>query len=71
MYNDKVIINKGELITPTHNSMIPVDCFQKKDNVINFTNDNMRSNFEAFSKNKMDSLYLTESIQTEWLKMLY
>ena len=30
----------------------------------------MRSKFEAFSKKKMDALYITESIQTEWIKTL-
>ena len=30
----------------------------------------MRYKFEAFSKNKMDTLYLTESMITEWLQTI-
>ena len=30
----------------------------------------MTSKFELFSKNKMNNLYLTESMQTDWLHML-
>ena len=39
--------------------------------VINSTTNDMISKFEAFSKKKIDALYLTEIIRTEWLKMLY
>ena len=31
----------------------------------------MKSKFELFSKNKMNSVYLTESMQTDWLQILY
>ena len=41
--------------------MIPVNFCQNKDNVIKFTTDDMRSKLEAFSKNKIDAIYLTKS----------
>ena len=49
---------RREVIPPIPDSMIPMDlCFKKN---INFTTDDMTSNFELFFK-KMDALYLTES----------
>ena len=63
MYNDKVPIWKQEVIPPIPDSIIPVNCYQNNYHVINFTPDDMRSKFEAFSKKKMDALYLTESMQ--------
>ena len=50
--------------------MIPVDLYKYNDHIINFTTDEMTSKFGAFSKNKMDALYLTESMITERLKSL-
>ena len=50
--------------------MIPVSLCQNIEPVINFTTDDITSKFEAFSKNKMDELYLTEGTQTEWMHML-
>ena len=41
--------------------MIPAD-FCKNKNTINFTTDNMTSNFELLSKNEMDALYITRSM---------
>ena len=37
--------------------------------IINFTTDDMTSRFD-FSKSKMDSLYITESMKTYWLQIL-
>ena len=31
----------------------------------------MVSKFEVFTKNKMDALYITENMRTEWLQTLY
>ena len=42
----------------------------KKQPVNNFTTDSMKSKFEVFSNNKMDALYLTETIRTYWIKTL-
>ena len=47
--------------------MIPAD-FCKNKNTINFTTDNMTSNFELLSKNEMDALYITRSMWTDWLQ---
>ena len=47
--------------------MIPQDFFQKKKYVINFNYDDIKYKFEDFKKNKIDTLYLTGSIITEWL----
>ena len=70
MYNDKLPILKQEVVTPIYDSMIPVDFSQNNYHVIIFTPDDIRSKFESFSKNKMDALYLTESMQKEWFQML-
>ena len=50
--------------------MIPVDCCQKNASIINFTTNDMKSKFDYF-KEKMNNLYLTEIMQTDWLQMLY
>ena len=50
--------------------MIAVYCCQNNETVFNFTNDYMRSNFKLLPNNKMDVLYLTESIQSECLQTL-
>ena len=51
--------------------MIPVYFCQNNYHVINFTTDDRRSRFEPFSKNKINELYQTEIMQTEWLQTLY
>ena len=70
MYNYKILIYKREAITPITYSMIPVVFFQKNEPIINFTTDGMISKFEVFSKKKIGALFLTETMQTEWLQML-
>ena len=52
MYNDKVLIFKQYAITNTHDSMITVDLIKNNDPIINFTTDDMVSNFEVFKKKK-------------------
>ena len=42
----------------------------KNEPVIDFTTYDITSKFEAFPKNKMDALYLTERIQIEWMQTL-
>ena len=63
MYNDKAIIWKQEVITPITCFMIPVYLCQNNKPVINSTTGDMISKYCMFSKNKMDALYITESIQ--------
>ena len=70
MYNDKVPIINQDLIANIPHYMIPVDCCQKNKPVFNFTDDYIKFRINAFSNNKMDALYLTESMQTYRLKML-
>ena len=70
MYNDKLPINKREVIPSIYDSMIPMDLCLKNLPVINFTTDDMTSKFEAFKKNKMDGIYLTEIMKTDWLHIL-
>ena len=60
MYNDRLLICKLDVILPIPDSMMPIDCCKNNDNVINFTTDDIISRFEAFSKNKVDALYLTK-----------
>ena len=55
------MICRREFIPPIPDSMIPMDLCKK--NNINFTTDDMTSNFEFFFK-KMDALYLTKSMKT-------
>ena len=50
--------------------MIPMDCSQNTQYVINFTSDEMISKFEAFTNNKKDTFHLIKSTRTEWLQML-
>ena len=69
MYKDKVLIHKRLVITPIPDSITPTDCCKKT--IIYFTTDDITSNFELFSKNTMDDLYLTEIKQIDWLHMLY
>ena len=64
MYNDKLIICKEYIITPIENSITSVYFYQNNEPVSNFTTDDMISEFEAFSKNRMDALYLNESMKT-------
>ena len=70
MYKDKVIVRKREFIPTITDSMIPVDFCQKNKPIINFTPDDMTSKFELFSKNKINTIYITESMLTYWLQML-
>ena len=65
MYNIKVPIHKVEIINSITKYIIPVDFCQNNDHVIIFTTDDMRSKFEAFSKNEMDAIYLTEVMRKE------
>ena len=51
--------------------MIPVGCYKNNSSIINFTTDDMTSKFELFSNHKMNNIYLTESMQTDWLYILY
>ena len=55
------MICRREVIPLIPNSMIPMDLCKK--NNINFTTDDMTSNFELFFY-KMDALYLTEIMKT-------
>ena len=50
--------------------MILVDCCQTNKSIINFTTEDMTSKIEFFSKKKVNDLYLTKSILTDWLQML-
>ena len=71
MYNKTVTIFKSEVILPIPVYMIQDNLCQNNDHVINFTTNDMRSKFEAFSKNKLYALYRTESTRTEWIQNLY
>ena len=70
MCNYKLILRKIEVGPPIPDSMIPVDCCQKYESIINFTTDDITYKFEFFSKNKMNNPYLTEIMQTDCLQML-
>ena len=70
VYNYKVIIRQWDAINPITDHIIMVYCVEKNKYVINFTTDDMRSKFEVFSNNKIDTLYLNEIIQTEWIQMM-
>ena len=63
VYNNKVTILKWYVIPPITDSMIPLGNWQNNEHVINFITGDMRYKFEAFSNNKMNSLYLAESMQ--------
>ena len=54
MQNDKLLIHKQEAIITNPEYMIPAYCCQNNQYVINFTNNDMISKFEAFTKNKLD-----------------
>ena len=63
----KYSFRKVEVIPPITDYMIPVN-FCK--NIINIKNEYISTKFDFFSEKKMDALYLTESMLTEWLHML-
>ena len=64
MYNEKLLVCKLYFI-PTVTDFYHTSGFlSKKTYVISFTNDDIRSIFEVFTKNKMDTLYLPERIRT-------
>ena len=69
MYKNKSTIRKREVIPHINNSMITVD-FYKFLPIINFTTHDMIYKFELFLMNKINSLYLTESMQTYLLQIL-
>ena len=71
MYNIKKIVHKLEVIPLITDYIIPVGCFQNKKYVIAFTIDDMISKFEVYIDHKLDTFYLTSSIRTEWLQVLY
>ena len=64
MYNDEVLIHRLEVIPPILGYVIPVDFCQNNEPVVNFTTDDMTSNFEAFSNNNIDTLYISERMCT-------
>ena len=66
---NKAILLKREVIIPIPDSMISVDFFQKS-SIINFIPDDITSGFELFSKKKMNNIYLTEIMITDWIHML-
>ena len=70
MYKNKLILGKRKVIPPIPDSMIPVDYCQHNTSIIHFTNDDITSKFEFFSKNKNNNLYLTESMWIDWPQML-
>ena len=47
MYNDNVLICKWEVTDHTNDSMIPTDCCQENQDLIDFTNDDMIFKFEV------------------------
>ena len=47
-----------------------MDFCQKNSPIINFTTYDMTSKFELFSNNKINHIYLTESMLTDWIQML-
>ena len=51
--------------------MIPVYLCKNNDPVIHFTTDDMGSNFEACSNNKINALYLNKIMITEWIQIIY
>ena len=50
--------------------MIPKHCSHKNPYIINYASDDIISKFEAFTKNKVDTIYLIEIIRTEWLQII-
>ena len=69
MYHANVLIFKREVFTPITDYNIPVDCCQNNQYIINFTTDDNISKFEAYTNYKPDTLYLTESMKTEWIQV--
>ena len=63
VYNYKVLILKWEAIPPI-TDLIILFFGNKNKYVINFTTHDMRSKFEVFSNNKIDTLYLNVIIRT-------
>ena len=70
MCNDKLILSKIEVIPSIPDSVISVYCCQNNLSIINVTTDDMTSKIELFQKNKMNNLYITEIMQTDWIQML-
>ena len=64
VYNYKVLIQKLEAIPPITDHTILFFCCKKNKYVFNFTTHDMRSKFEVFSNNKIDTLYLNVIIRT-------
>ena len=71
MYKNKIIIHKREVIPPITASIIPVNLCQNNPPTINFTTDEMTFKFELFSKNRINNIYLTEIMRTDWIDMLH
>ena len=71
VYNGRLLVRKWEVIIPITDYIIPEGFCQNNQYVINFNTDDMISKFEAFTKNNLDTLYLTESMRTEWIQTLY
>ena len=69
MYNNKAIIWKVSVIPPIPDYMIPMDFCKKTPSLILQLNIWHRS--LIFFKEKMDALYITESMRTYWLHTLY
>ena len=63
MYNGRVLMFKQNVIPKIPDYMIPEYCCQNNQYVINLTSDNIISNFEAFKNNKLNTLYLSESMR--------
>ena len=59
MYNFNIIIHILKVITPTTDSMIPLDFSQNVKYLIKFTAYDMINKFEVYAYQKMDKLYLT------------
>ena len=69
MYNNEVILLKREVIPPIPDSMIPED-FCKKNYPSIILQLMTRHPTSIFLKNKMNNIYLTESIRIHWIHML-
>ena len=69
MHNENVLIHKWEVITPIPDYMIPLDFCQNNQHVINFTTDDMISEFKTSTNHKLDIFYWTESVIAKWIKM--
>ena len=71
MHKNKLIIHKREGIPPIPDYIIPVGFCNKNASITHLITGEMTSKFELFLKNKMNNLYSTKSMQTEWIHMLY